>query len=438
VAEAEFTPPVRLSGRHVELIPLSLEHAPSLAWAFRDPEVTRLLRPRIRPNVEEIEVLIQELLDHQAAGTDLPFATTLRGTGRPIGMTRFLRIDRASRGVEIGGTALDSVYWRTPVNTESKLLLLRYAFETERVHRVQLQTDSRNIRSQRAIERLGTRPEAHLRDDVLLWDDTFRTSYYYSILDREWPGVQTRLEAMLSPAWTPPPAAGPKMVARQDATSEAPPAAPTRRVPLSFAQPPELNGRWVRLVPLRRDHAPALATALADPSVWTYLRIRRGDTPENMAALVEDNLPLQAKGDTMPFTVLAGADETPVGVIRFLEIDREDQGVEIGTWLGPNVWRSPVNTEAKYLLLRHAFDTEHAHRVQLKTDARNERSQRAILRLGAVPEGEVRDHYRFPSGEYRTSLYYSILESEWPGVRKRLEAFLTRPYDGPLRPRQGG
>ena len=152
-------------------------------------------------------------------------------------------------------------------------------------------------------------------------------------------------------------------------------------------------------MPLRREHAPALAEALSDPAVWTYLRIRHGDTPEHMAALVEDNLALKAKGDTMPYTVLAGAEETPVGVIRFLDIHREDQWVEIGTWLGPEAWRTPVNTEAKYLLLRLAFDTEGAHRVQLKTDARNQRSQTAIVRLGAVPEGALREHYRFPSGQ---------------------------------------
>ncbi|MGA8663845.1 MAG: GNAT family protein [Thermoplasmata archaeon] len=431
-----FRTPIRLTGRFIELLPLSLEHAPDLAWAFRDPEVTRLLRTRIGPTVEDLEEVIQGQLASQAAGTDLPFTTTLRSTGRPIGLTRYLRIDRASRGVEIGGTVLDSAFWRTPVNTESKWLLLRHAFEVEGVHRVQIQTDLRNTRSQRAIERLGAVPEARLRDDVLLWSDAFRTSVYYSILDREWPAVRARLESMLARSWSPPPAStGPKVVPRRETGSGTPVPLPSRRPPLAFAGPLELTGRWVRLIPLRREHAPALAGALADPSVWTYLRIRHGDTPENMAALVEDNLALQTAGDTLPFTVLAGADEMPVGVIRYLDIHRDDQWVEIGTWLGPAAWRTPVNTEAKYLLLRHAFESEGAHRVQLKTDSRNLRSQRAILRLGAVPEGAIREHYRFPSGDYRTSLYYSILESEWPAVRHQLEAWVARPFDGTLRPR---
>jgi N-acetyltransferase len=438
VLESRFRPPVRLSGRFAELVPLTAEHAPDLTYAFRDPEVTRLLRARFGTTVEDTEEMIGELREKQAAGTDLPFATVLRSTGRAIGMTRYLRIDRTNRGVEIGGTVLDSSYWRTPINTESKWLLLRHAFETEQFHRVQIQTDLRNTRSQRAIERLGAQPEAHLRDDVLLGDDTFRTSLYYSILDREWPAVSRRLLTMLDRPWTPSGSAGgPKVVPRRDAGA-GPPPAPPRRAPLNFHTPPELLGRWVRLVPLQRSHAPALATALADPSVWTYLRIRRGDTPENMAALVEDNLSLQAAGDTLPFTVLAGPEETPVGVIRFLDIRREDQAVEIGTWLSPTVWRTPVNSEAKYLLLRHAFETEGAHRVQLKTDRRNVRSQKAIVRLGALPEGEIREHYRFPSGDYRTSLYYSILAPEWPGVRARLEAQLARTFEGALRPRTAG
>jgi N-acetyltransferase len=130
VPDSGFRTPVRLTGRYVELVPLSVEHAPELTWAFRDPELRRFLRDPVGRSVEESEEMIQTLLTRQAEGTDLPFATVLRTSGRPIGMTRFLRIDRASRNVEIGGTYLDSTYWRTPVNTESKWLLLRHAEST--------------------------------------------------------------------------------------------------------------------------------------------------------------------------------------------------------------------------------------------------------------------------------------------------------------------
>ncbi|EQD41468.1 GCN5-related N-acetyltransferase, partial [mine drainage metagenome] len=152
-------------------------------------------------------------------------------------------------------------------------------------------------------------------------------------------------------------------------------------------------------------------------------------------ALVDELLDEGARGEVLPFTVRVGAPARAVGTIRYLDIRRADRGVEIGTWLSPAVWRTPVNTEAKYLLLRHAFETERVHRVQLKADRRNERSQRAIRRLGAVPEGPMREHYRFDWGGYRTSEYFSILDAEWPAVRDRLERLMARPFDGSLAPR---
>ena len=119
-------------------------------------------------------------------------------------MTNFLHIDRENQSVEVGGTWLDSGFWRTPFNTESKYLLFRHAFEVERVNRLQLQTDLRNERSQRAIERLGAVREAVLREDVQLADGYFRSSVYYSVLASEWPAVRARLEASLARPWNRP------------------------------------------------------------------------------------------------------------------------------------------------------------------------------------------------------------------------------------------
>lgn len=435
--EESFRTPLRLSGQFVELVPLSVDHAPELTWAIRDPEVMRFFRAPLGLTVEEVEASIRGLLAQQAAGTDLPFATVLRASGRTIGMTRYLRVDRRSNGVEIGGTLLDSAYWRTPVNTESKLLLLRHAFEDEQAHRVQLQTDLRNVRSQRAIERLGAVPEARLREDVLLPDGYFRTSVYYSILEAEWPGVKARLEGMLARPWIPPPpTAGPKVLPHSEPSSAgatAPPPVP-RRPPRRFDSQVEMRGKWVRLVPLERSHLPGLIEAGADPTIWTYMRIRHGDTPEEMTALVDELLEGRGRSEVAPYVVRAGSPERTVGIIRYLDISRKDQWVEVGTWLNRSVWRTPVNTEAKFLMLRNAFEAEGVHRLQMKTDLRNLRSQEAILRLGAVPEGIMRDHYQFSWGGYRTSLYYSILEAEWPAVRQRLLRELERPFSGPLAP----
>jgi len=200
-----FRAPRTLPGRYVELVPLVAAQRVPLLYAARDPEVRRYLRNGPGTTLTEIDGLIALLLERQRLGTDLPFTTLRLPDRRPIGMTRYLRIERPDRAVEIGGTWLDSEFWRTPINTESKYLLLRHAFEDERVHRVQLQTDSRNERSQRAIERLGAVREAVLREDVLLPGPYYRSSVIYSILEPEWPAVKRRLEGSLARPW---PAAG--------------------------------------------------------------------------------------------------------------------------------------------------------------------------------------------------------------------------------------
>ncbi|MGI0071093.1 MAG: GNAT family N-acetyltransferase [Thermoplasmata archaeon] len=196
-----FRSPVTLSGRHAALLPLDPSHAEALRPRAADPEVGRYLRLPPGRSFEEMEEVIAALLDAQRAGTDLPFTTCLLPDLRPIGMTRFLRIDRDDEWVEIGGTWLDPAYWRTPVNTEAKYLLLRHAFESEQAHRVSLQTDLRNVRSQRAIERLGAVHEGVTREDVRLADGYRRSSVHYAVLVSEWPAVKSRLEAALARPW---------------------------------------------------------------------------------------------------------------------------------------------------------------------------------------------------------------------------------------------
>jgi N-acetyltransferase len=196
----------------------------------------------------------------------------------------------------------------------------------------------------------------------------------------------------------------------------------------SFRPPVTIEGRFVTLVPLDREHVPDLARAGRDPEVWKFLRIGPGRNEAEMRALVDQLLALQSAGSVLAFAVLALPERRPIGMFRYLFIDRENRSVEIGTWLDPGVWRTPVNTEVKYLGLRYAFEEEGVHRVQLKTDLRNERSQRAIERLGAVREGVHRGEYLLRDGTRRTSVCYSILVSEWPAVKQRLEEFLSRPW----------
>jgi len=140
---------------------------------------------------------VENLLHRQQQGTDLPFSVIFRETGKVVGATRYMDIRPVHRGLEIGGTWYAMDYQRTAVNTETKYLLLEYAFETLGCIRVQFKADIRNERSWRAIERIGGVREGILRNQYILQDGTYRDSIYYSILDREWPGVKEWLEKML-------------------------------------------------------------------------------------------------------------------------------------------------------------------------------------------------------------------------------------------------
>jgi len=198
-----------------------------------------------------------------------------------------------------------------------------------------------------------------------------------------------------------------------------------------FRPPLTLRGRYLELTSLQRSDAPGLVEAGRDPEVWTLLRIGPGHPPSlpEMERFIDQLLAKQAAGDVLPLTMRLLPERTPIGVIRFLDIDRANRSVEIGTWLDSRYWRTPLNTDAKLLTLGYAFEQEGVHRLQLKTDSRNVRSKVAIERLGAVPEGALREAHLVLGGYFRTSLYYSILASEWPEVRRRLEEKLARPWD---------
>jgi RimJ/RimL family protein N-acetyltransferase len=194
------------------------------------------------------------------------------------------------------------------------------------------------------------------------------------------------------------------------------------------ATPVTLEGRRVRLEPLDFRHVGDLAIAGADESIWRLLPYGPITTPDRMAAFVRDVLAIQARGTELPFAVVDRATGRAIGSTRYLEIRPEHHGLEIGgTWYGVAHQRTGVNTECKALLLAHAFETLAAIRVQLKTDLRNERSQRAIERIGATHEGILRENILMPDGYRRSTVYYSILDREWPEVKARLVRFASRP-----------
>lgn len=193
-------------------------------------------------------------------------------------------------------------------------------------------------------------------------------------------------------------------------------------------KPVTLEGPYARLVPLSLDHTDALLEAARFPSIFEFMPLVPIATRESARAFIEDALAQQTAGDQIPFAILDAETSALVGSTRFMEIRRPHRGLEIGaTWLTPSVWRTAINTQAKRLLLGHAFETLGAMRVQLKTDARNVRSQLAIARIGGVREGTLRAHMLLPTGRWRDTVYFSLLATEWPAARAKLDEALSRP-----------
>ena len=190
--------------------------------------------------------------------------------------------------------------------------------------------------------------------------------------------------------------------------------------------PVVLEGEVVRLEPLRLEHHAALSDVGLDPSLWALTTIRV-QTPADMRAYIEDALAEQQAGVSLPFATVERTTGRVLGSTRFGNITPAHRRVEIGwTWIAPAWQRTAVNTEAKLLMLRHAFDTLGCRRVELKTSALNVRSRNAMLRIGATEEGTLRQHMINSDGSNRDSVYFSILDGEWPVVQARLQAMLHR------------
>ncbi len=183
-----------------------------------------------------------------------------------------------------------------------------------------------------------------------------------------------------------------------------------------------LAGHRIRLVPMTLAHHDALCAVGLDPGLWRWTPAAVV-TPDDMRRYMEEALACQAAGTALPYVTEDRASGTVVGSTRFGNIDRMNRRFEIGwTWVASPWQRSFVNTEAKFVMLRHAFETLGAIRVEFKTDSLNDRSRAALLRLGAKEEGTLRNHMITSSGRYRHSVYYSVIDSEWPAVRSAIEA----------------
>lgn len=198
--------------------------------------------------------------------------------------------------------------------------------------------------------------------------------------------------------------------------------------PLNITAPVTLEGSVVRLEPIRREQGPLFWEVAKDGADdifrWIPYRMK---TRQDFESWLNKAFAEQERGESVVFSTVERQSGQVVGSTRFMNIDRANRRVEIGsTWIAPAWQRSGVNTEAKFLMLRHAFEVWGCYRVELKTDALNHKSRNAILRIGAKEEGTLRRHVVTWTGRVRDSVYFSILDSEWPEVKKKLEAMRAR------------
>lgn len=199
--------------------------------------------------------------------------------------------------------------------------------------------------------------------------------------------------------------------------------------PLNIVLPLTLEGNVVRLEPIRGEHAALFwdvaKNDLEDIFRWIPYSMK---TQEDFQRLIDKAFAEQERGESIVFATVERPTGRVIGSTRFMSIDRINRRVEIGsTWIAPAWQRTAVNTEAKYLMLRHAFEVWGCVRVELKTDALNQKSRNAILRIGAKEEGTLRRHVVTWTGRIRDSVYFGILDDEWPEVRSRLEARMAGP-----------
>lgn len=313
-------------------------------------------------------------------------AFTIEHAGRPIGFANYRDVQPKAKSAEIGIGIGEPDLWGTHLGRDALLLLVEHLEADLGLHRISLHVIATNDRAIWAYKRCGFEVEGVERDAIA----TDRGGYLDDV-------VMARVAGRPGPAFRP--------------------------------WPVTLSGEIVRLLPLRMEHAAALQTAGDEDAVWAHVQPRpRG--VEGYAAYIRRALDEQVLGNHLPFAVERRSDGRIVGTTRFAHIDPANRTLEIGwTFYGLGARRTAVNTESKLLLLGHAFDTLGANRVWLQTDKRNQRSQDAMARLGAVREAELRDERILADGTLRTSVIYAIIRPDWPAVRARLRAFLGRPAE---------
>jgi RimJ/RimL family protein N-acetyltransferase len=302
--------------------------------------------------------------------------------GQPIGFANYRDYHPKGQSADIGIGIGEPDLWGKHLGRDALETLVRYLFDELRLHRIGLSVVGFNDRAIWMYKAVGFEVEGIERDGVGTGD---------GFIDDVKMGI---VKGRTRPSFNP--------------------------------RPVTLEGEHVRLMPLRMEHARALFEAADEDDIWRWM-VPRPQGLEGYGRYIRWALDQQILGAQLPFAVFRKSDRVLVGTTRYAHIDPPNRTLEIGyTLYGKGARRTPLNTECKLLLLRHAFETLGANRVWLQTDKRNERSQRAIARLGATREGELRNERVLADGHLRTSVVFGITKEDWSSVRDRLLGYLAR------------
>ncbi len=370
-----------LRGARVTLRPMSETDAPAMMRWGNDHDFAWFQWGRRGGRWRELG-LVRDWMGRFAERAGMLFA--IEHEGRAIGMANYREWQPKARSAEIGIGIGEPALWSRGLGREALGLLVRHLVEDLGAHRVALHVLAYNDRAINAYRASGFQVEGIERDAIMTDRGTYADDVLMAYIAR-------------------------------------------RRSPAFDPRPVTLTGAHVRLEPLHREHATELFPVVRDPDIWRLMLVAMPQDPQALERWIAAAMEEQILGNQVAFLTRRVRDGAAIGSTRFLHIDRANRTAEIGwTFLGQEGRRTGANTEAKYLQLRHLFEEQEAQRVWLQTDKLNERSQQAILRIGAVKEGELRDDRLSFDGRIRTSVVFGITRPDWPRVRAHLEVLLAR------------
>jgi RimJ/RimL family protein N-acetyltransferase len=437
--------PVTLQGRHGRVEKLRAEHAADLwkVFAGQDQVWTYIATTGPFAHFDEFSAFIAT-----RAAADDPYAyAIIDDSNCAVGYFNLMRIVPNNRVIEVGGVLYSPALQRTPLGTEAQYLLARYVFETLGYRRYEWKCDSHNAASRRAALRYGFSYEGTFRQHVIGKGHN-RDDVWFSMLDGEWPSRKANFERWLNPENFDRDGRQKSSLAELNGVNSKPEfAATSRSVPhphtgqpigLPVANPASgprpgpvtLQGRYGRIEKLKSRHAADLWKVFAGhDQVWTYIST---DGPFSNFDEFSAFIAKRAAAEDPYAYAIVDASERAIGYFTLLRIVAQHRVVEVGHVLySPGLQRTPLGTEAQYLLARYVFETLGYRRYEWKCDALNTASRRAALRYGFVYEGTFRQYMINKEGRNRDNAWFSMLDSEWPERKRSFERWLDPDnFDG--------